>query len=85
MHMMMKVNIPVEAGKRCDPQWQPGDNDQRILAELKPTAAYFAEEHGERTGYIFLTWPTPHTCRGLRAVVPRLPCACDRASGDEPA
>lgn len=30
-----------------------GSTIQRILAELKPEAAYFAEDNGQRTGFIF--------------------------------
>ena len=30
-----------------------GSTIQEILADLKPEAAYFAEDEGERTGYIF--------------------------------
>jgi hypothetical protein len=30
-----------------------GSTIQRILDELKPEAAYFSEDNGERTGYIF--------------------------------
>jgi len=51
--MMMKVSIPVETGNAAMQNGSLPATIQKILGELKPEAAYFAEDNGERTGYIF--------------------------------
>ncbi len=53
MRMIMTVSIPVEAGNAAVLNGSLGPTIQQILADLKPEAAYFAEEDGKRTGYIF--------------------------------
>ncbi|MGA9625111.1 MAG: hypothetical protein WBL65_22640 [Bryobacteraceae bacterium] len=53
MRMLLKVSIPVEAGNAAAQNSTLGSTIQRILDELKPEAAYFTEDNGERTGYIF--------------------------------
>jgi hypothetical protein len=53
MRMLLKVSIPVENGNRAVAEGALGSTIERILNDLKPEAAYFAEDDGQRTGYIF--------------------------------
>ncbi len=53
MRMLLKVSIPVESGNAAARNGSLGSTIAKILDELKPEAAYFAEDGGERTGYIF--------------------------------
>lgn len=53
MRMLLKVMIPVESGNKAAQEGVLGSTIERILKDLKPEAAYFAEEDGQRTGYIF--------------------------------
>ena len=52
MRMMLRVSIPVERGNLAAQSGSLGSTIGRILADLKPEAAYFTENDGERTGYI---------------------------------
>ena len=54
MRFLVKVNIPVEAGNRLAKAGKLGTTIQSILSELKPEAAYFTDNDGQRTGFLFL-------------------------------
>lgn len=54
MRFMLKVNIPVEPGNAAAKAGKLGTTIQAILAELKPEAAYFTDDNGQRTGFLFL-------------------------------
>lgn len=54
MRFLLKVNVPVETGNAAARAGKLGKTLEKILAELKPEAAYFTSDHGQRTGFIFL-------------------------------
>jgi hypothetical protein len=54
MRVLLKVNMPVEAGNAAAKAGKLGATIQSILADLKPEAVYFAATKGERTAFIFL-------------------------------
>jgi hypothetical protein len=55
--MMLKVNFPVETGNALAKAGKLSSTLQSILAELKPEAAYFLADNGQRTGILFLDLP----------------------------
>ena len=65
MRMIMTVSIPVEAGNAAARNGSLGSTIQRILADLKPEAAYFAEDDGMRTGFIFFDMKNSSQLPGL--------------------
>jgi hypothetical protein len=53
MRMLLRVSIPVEAGNAAVRAGTLGTTVERILADLKPEAAYFfADDNGNRSGSI---------------------------------
>lgn len=51
MRMLMRVSIPVQTGNAAAKAGTLGSTVERILAEVKPEAAYFyADDHGNRCG-----------------------------------
>lgn len=53
MRMLLRVSIPVEAGNAAAKAGTLGSTIERILADLKPEAAYFlADDDGQRSGSI---------------------------------
>jgi hypothetical protein len=53
MRMLMRVSIPVEAGNAAAKAGTLGSMVERLVAEVKPEAAYFyADDDGQRCGSI---------------------------------
>ena len=50
MRMLLRVSIPVETGNAAAKAGTLGSTVEKILADLKPEAAYFmADDHGNRS------------------------------------
>lgn len=54
MRFMLKVNIPVGSGNAAAKAGTLGTKIQSILTDLKPEAAFFTDDHGQRTGFLIL-------------------------------
>ena len=54
MRMSFEVSIPVEAGNAAVKNGTLGATIHSILEEIEPESAYFAEDNGVRTGFIFV-------------------------------
>ncbi len=52
MRMIMKVSIPVETGNAAAIKGTLVSTIQQILADLRPEAAYFSEDDGQRNLFI---------------------------------
>src|SRR5579872_2965698 len=53
MRMLLRVSIPVESGNAAVKAGTLGSTIEKILADLKPEAAYFiADDDGNRSGSI---------------------------------
>jgi hypothetical protein len=53
MRVLLKVSIPTEIGNERVVDGSLGRTIESILNDISPEAAYFAEEQGNRTGFIF--------------------------------
>jgi hypothetical protein len=69
MRMMLKVQVPVEAGNAAVASGGLPELLQTAMQQLQPEAAYFVTEDGLRTSYSSLTsrslrrsWLSPNRC-----------------------
>ncbi len=60
MRMLLRVSIPVEAGNAAVKDGTLGTTIEKILADLKPEAAYFfADDDGQRSGSVVFDMKDP--------------------------
>ena len=57
--MLLKVNIPTPEGNQAMKAGAIPGKLQEILDDIKPEAAYFSEDDGERTAYLFVNMAEP--------------------------
>jgi hypothetical protein len=53
MRVMLKASMSVETGNAAVKDGSLARKLQSILADLKPEAAYFLDDNGKRTAYVF--------------------------------
>jgi hypothetical protein len=54
MRCLMKASMPVDSGNQAATSGTLGKTIQKILADLKPEAAYFGEDNGKRTAFLIV-------------------------------
>jgi hypothetical protein len=54
MRILLKASLPVEAGNRAIKDGTINKTIHSILEDLKPEAAYFTDDDGQRTAFVFL-------------------------------
>jgi hypothetical protein len=54
MRFLIKASMPNDAGNAAISDGSLGKTIQSILGDLKPEAAYFLAENGQRTAYVFV-------------------------------
>ena len=60
MRMLLRVSIPVEAGNAAVRNGTLGTTIERLVADLKPEAAFFfAEDDGQRSGSLVFDMKDP--------------------------
>lgn len=59
MRMMMRIVIPTEAGNRAIKDGSLGRVIQATMERIRPEAAFFAAEDGNRTAYLFFDLKDP--------------------------
>ncbi len=53
MRMLLKANLPNDSANELARKGKLGSTIQAIVGEMKPEAAYFTEDEGQRTAYVF--------------------------------
>ena len=71
MRMLLRVSIPVETGNAAAKAGTLGSTVEKILADLKPEAAYFfPDDNGNRSGSIVFNMEDSSANSGnIRAMV----------------
>jgi len=59
MRMLLRMSIPTESGNKAVTGGAVGPILEKVLAELKPEAAYFAPINGLRSGFIVFDLKDP--------------------------
>ena len=60
MRFLLKVSIPVEAGNQAAREGTLGKTISEILRTLRPEAAYFTDDRGQRTGFLIVQMENAH-------------------------
>ena len=59
MRMLMHLHFPLEPFNSAVRDGTAGEKIQRIMEAIKPEAAYFSEQHGQRGGILVVNVDSP--------------------------